>query len=137
MEVLPASAVFASFVRQSLPRDSPVTIASPLHHSGPKQPRPGAGPIDFALALVRTAASRNTRLSLGTDFGAAALSFPLEHEPGSRFAFSNANAQLLGLILERATGMGYEQYVERKLWVPLGGDVGEDYMKRANGMPAV
>ena len=100
-------------------------------------PRPGAGPIDFALALVRTAASRNTRLSLGTDFGAAALSFPLEHEPGTRFAFSNANSQLLGLILERATGTGFEQYVERHLWAPLGGGVGEFYLDRANGMPAV
>jgi CubicO group peptidase (beta-lactamase class C family) len=100
-------------------------------------PKAGAGPVDFALALVRTVASRNTRISLGTDFAAAALSFPLEHEPGSRFAFSNANSQLLGVILERATGSGFEQYVERKLWAPLGGGVGEFYMDRRNGMPAV
>jgi CubicO group peptidase (beta-lactamase class C family) len=100
-------------------------------------PRPGAGPLEFALALLRTAASRNTRLALGTDFGAAALSFPLEYEPGTRFALSNANSQLLGLVLERATGESFERYVERRLWVPLGGGVGEFYLDRSNGMPAV
>ncbi len=105
--------------------------------TGSPWPAPGAGPIDVAFALVRAAASRDTRLALGTDFGAAALSFPLVHEPGSRYALSNANSQLLGVILERATGTGFEQYVERKLWAPLGAGVGEFYMDRRNGMPAV
>jgi CubicO group peptidase (beta-lactamase class C family) len=98
---------------------------------------PGAGAPARALAWLRNAASRNTRLALGTDFAAAALSFPLAHEPGGRFAFSNANSQLLGVILERATGEPFERYVERRLWAPLGAGVGEFYMDRASGMPAV
>jgi CubicO group peptidase (beta-lactamase class C family) len=98
---------------------------------------PGAGPAARALAWLRTAADRNTRLALGTDFAAAALSFPLAHEPGGRFAFSNANSQLLGVVLERATGEPFERYVERKLWAPLGAGTGEFYLDRASGMPAV
>jgi CubicO group peptidase (beta-lactamase class C family) len=96
-----------------------------------------AGPIERTAAFLRTATGKNTRISLGTDFGAAALSFRLEHEPGGRFAFSNANSQLLGLILERATGTAFERYVEQQLWAPLGAGIGEFYMDRAHGMPAV
>jgi len=96
-----------------------------------------AGALARAAAFVRIAADRNTRLALGTDFAAAALSFPLAHEPGGRFAFSNANSQLLGVILERATGTPFERYVEQKLWAPLGAGTGEFHMDHASGMPAV
>ncbi len=96
-----------------------------------------AGALARAAAFVRIAADRNTRLAFGTDFAAAAMSFPLAHEPGGRFAFSAANSQLLGVILERATGTPFERYVEQRLWAPLGAGSGEFYMDRANGMPAV
>jgi CubicO group peptidase (beta-lactamase class C family) len=81
--------------------------------------------------------SKNTRLSLGSDFGAAALSFRLQHETGGRFYLSNANPQLLGLILQRATGIDYARYVEQRLWRPMGGAHADFYMDRERGMPAV
>lgn len=81
--------------------------------------------------------SKNTRLSLGTDFAATALSFQLQHETGGRFSLSNANAQLLGVILERATGEGYAAYVQRRLWQPLGAGHADFYLDRGRGMPAV
>lgn len=81
--------------------------------------------------------SKNTRLSMGTDFLATALSFELQHETGGRFNLSNANPQLLGAILERATGERYERYVERKLWKPLGAGHAEFYLDRERGMAAV
>jgi CubicO group peptidase (beta-lactamase class C family) len=89
------------------------------------------------LAFAQSYFDKNARLSLGVDFAHAALSFELAHEPGYRFALSNANAQLLGVVLERATGINYENYVEQKLWRPLGGSDAEFYMDRVNGMPAV
>lgn len=81
--------------------------------------------------------AKNSRLSLGTNFGRTALSFRLEHETGGRFALSNANAQVLGVILERATGEDYEHYVEQRLWKPLGAGHADFYMDRERGMPAV
>ena len=80
---------------------------------------------------------KNARLSLGSDFAATALSFNLEHEPGTRFNLSNANSQLAGVILERATGVPYERYIDENLWRPIGAGSAEFYMDRSNGMPAV
>jgi CubicO group peptidase (beta-lactamase class C family) len=81
--------------------------------------------------------SKNTRIFWGSDFAAGALDFQLEREPGTFFAISNANAQLLGLILERATGQAYEAYLDAKLWTPLGAGNAEMYMDREGGMPSV
>ena len=81
--------------------------------------------------------AKNARLSLGSDFPAAALSFEMEHEPGEFFALSNANAQLLGAVLEAATGTAYEAYFQQKLWGPMAASHGELYMDRPRGTPAV
>ncbi len=81
--------------------------------------------------------SKSTRISLGSDFAAAALDFDMEREPGTFFAVSNANAQLIGVVLERATGRAYESYLAEKLWTPMGAGQAEIYMDRDGGMPAV
>lgn len=39
---------------------------------------------------------------------------------GDHFEYSNINTQLLALILERATGMSVSQYLQEKIWKPLG-----------------
>lgn len=81
--------------------------------------------------------SKNTRISLSSDFRAAALDFDLENEPGEFFAFSNANAQLVGAVLESATGEAYEEYLNSRLWSKLGASPAQLYMDRPGGMPAV
>ena len=57
--------------------------------------------------------------------------------PGEFFAFSNANAQLVGAVLESATGEAYEDYLNSRLWAPLGAGPAQLYMDRPGGMPAV
>ena len=81
--------------------------------------------------------SKNARISLSSDFRAAALDFDLENAPGEFFAFSNANAQLVGAVLESATGEAYEDYLNSRLWAPLGAGSAQLYMDRPGGMPAV
>jgi len=81
--------------------------------------------------------NKNTQLSLSADFRAAALDFELENTPGAFFALANANAQLLGIVLEEATGESYEQYLDSRLWAPLGAGPAELYFDRPGGMPAV
>lgn len=40
--------------------------------------------------------------------------------PGTRYRYSNAGYSLLGAVVEKASGMGYEQYLREKLWAPAG-----------------
>lgn len=81
--------------------------------------------------------NKNSRLALSGDFRDAALDFELENEPGAFFAFTNANAQVLGAVLESATGEDYEDYLNDKLWAPLGAGPAYLYMDSPGGMPAV
>jgi len=41
-------------------------------------------------------------------------------EPPGRFKYQSVNTQLLGLIIERATGKKLSAYLEEKIWKPLG-----------------
>lgn len=44
----------------------------------------------------------------------------LEHPPGDTFQYQSANTQLLGEIVERATGQTLSQYLQTRLWQPMG-----------------
>jgi CubicO group peptidase (beta-lactamase class C family) len=48
-------------------------------------------------------------------------------EPPGRWHYNNYNPLLLGMILERATGMPVAEYLERKLWQPLGAEFGASW----------
>ncbi len=58
-------------------------------------------------------------LYLGDNIERFALSFPLVESPGQQLEYNNVNSQLLGIILQRATGIHYAQYLSEKLWQPL------------------
>ena len=45
---------------------------------------------------------------------------PLDFAPGSRYAYSNYGYMLLGMIVEKVSGLTYESYVKQKLMVPAG-----------------
>ena len=44
---------------------------------------------------------------------------PLEFEPGARTRYSNAGYILLGLVIEKLSGMSYDDYVRTKIFAPL------------------
>ena len=60
------------------------------------------------------------RLIFGPNIGPEALHQPLEAEPGSRFDYNSINPQNLGLIIERATGKRYSEYLSEALWQRIG-----------------
>lgn len=64
--------------------------------------------------------SDDTKTYYDPNLRAVALSAIIEEEPGKRFHYNNYNYLLLGIILERATGMPVAKYTEEKLWKPLG-----------------
>ena len=45
---------------------------------------------------------------------------PPEHPPGEQFAYSNFGYCILGRVIEAATGMPYERYVQRRILDPVG-----------------
>ena len=44
----------------------------------------------------------------------------LKSEPGTEYAYSNANYNLLGLVIENVSGMTYREYMEKEILTPLG-----------------
>jgi len=45
---------------------------------------------------------------------------PLEFEPGTSRRYSNAGYIVLGLVIEKMSGMSYDDYVQMKIFAPLG-----------------
>lgn len=43
------------------------------------------------------------------------------HPHGVRFFYASPNADMLGLVIEHATGMPYHRYLAERLWAPMGG----------------
>jgi CubicO group peptidase (beta-lactamase class C family) len=46
--------------------------------------------------------------------------YPFQFAPGTAQVYNNSAFWLLGLIIEKASGMSYEDYVEKKIFAPLG-----------------
>jgi D-alanyl-D-alanine carboxypeptidase len=45
---------------------------------------------------------------------------PLDFEPGSRWQYSNTNYTIAGMIVEKASGMPFFSFVQRRILTPLG-----------------
>jgi CubicO group peptidase (beta-lactamase class C family) len=54
-------------------------------------------------------------------------------DPGTKYEYNNLNSELLGLIIERASGKRYADYLEEKLWRPMGGTRAQVWLDRPNG----
>lgn len=53
---------------------------------------------------------------------------PLDFEPGSKFSYSNSGYYLLGLVIEKAAGKSYEDFLREAIFQPLGlNDTGYDH----------
>jgi CubicO group peptidase (beta-lactamase class C family) len=61
--------------------------------------------------------------------------YPLVTEPGKTYAYSNANAELVAPLIERATGIQYEDWLRDEVFIPLGAKGGEVWMNRDGGTP--
>ena len=65
----------------------------------------------------------DTYTSYGVDLRDVALNRTrIERPPGEEWHYNNYNPLLLGLVLERATGMSVSKYMSSKLWRPLGAE---------------
>ena len=53
---------------------------------------------------------------------AAALDSQIIEVPGQRYHYNDYNPLLIGMLLERATGMAISEYLETRLWQPMGAE---------------
>jgi CubicO group peptidase (beta-lactamase class C family) len=67
-----------------------------------------------------TPTSMRMQRAMGLDITTANLAVEIQHEPGEVFSHLNPNPQLLGVIIERATGQRFSEYLSDKLWRPIG-----------------
>lgn len=55
----------------------------------------------------------------GDDLRKLIFKYDAEKEPGKQFEYLSGNTQLLGFILNKATGMSVSDYASEKLWKPV------------------
>lgn len=64
--------------------------------------------------------SENAESYYGTDlFGLVTRQNAIE-EPGKKFNYQSGNSQLLGFIIEKATGQSVSEYTQEKIWKQIG-----------------
>ena len=89
----------------------------------------------FDFRFLQNPYHKAIRLFIGSGMENALLRFNLTAAAGTEFTYNSANTQLLMLILQRATGRAYADYVSEKLWRPLGAKPATLWMDRDRGMP--
>jgi CubicO group peptidase (beta-lactamase class C family) len=103
------------------PRWDQITIRQLLSHSGGwdrNKPNGGFDPIDrplIAAAAVNAPAPASSETLIRYMKG-----LPLDFNPGEKFAYSNFGFIVLGRVIERLSGMPYEQYVRTRVLQPIG-----------------
>ena len=76
---------------------------------------------------------RGGRYAFGDDYMAEVLDLKQKDTPGTTFEYNNDETNVLGLVLERATGKRYADYLSEKIWQPLGLADGALYVDRDGG----
>jgi CubicO group peptidase (beta-lactamase class C family) len=60
--------------------------------------------------------------------------YPLTDPPGSIYEYSNANGELIALIIERATGRRYAEFIGAEVLKPIGAPGGQVWVNRPGGL---
>lgn len=80
-----------------------------------------------------TPSSDLVQMYIGSDVARTALNIPSVNPPGQAFDYNNVNTQVLAIVLQRATGIAYPQYLSTRLWQPLGASDGNVWLDRPRG----
>ena len=106
---------FSKTLRTYLP-DYPSAVADRITIQQILDHRSGLGDI-FGPAYD---ALPKNRLRSNADYLPLFADQPLEFEPGARQRYSNAGYVILGLVIEKLSGMSYYDYVRTKIFAPAG-----------------
>ena len=59
--------------------------------------------------------------------------YPLTSAPGTRYDYSNANAEMIAPLIKAATGSEYEEFLAREVLQPIGAAGGQVWLNREGG----
>jgi CubicO group peptidase (beta-lactamase class C family) len=107
----------ASF-RDPEPRLRGITIRQLLQHTGGWDRDKSFDPMFRSERIAR--ATNTSPPATPQNIIRYMLSRELDFDPGTRYAYSNFGYCVLGRIIEKVTGRGYEQFVKEKVLAPLG-----------------
>jgi CubicO group peptidase (beta-lactamase class C family) len=60
--------------------------------------------------------------------------YPVVDEPGTRYEYNNATSEMVAVVIERATGRRYAEFVSTEVLQPLGAAGGQVWINRPGGM---
>src|SRR5687768_12238449 len=103
------------------PRWEQVTIRQLLNHTGGwdrDKPNGGFDPM-FRPAIAAAAVNAPAPASAETVIRYM-KGLPLDFNPGEKFVYSNFGYAILGRVIERQSGMTYEEYVRARVLQPVG-----------------
>lgn len=78
--------------------------------------------------------SQRIQRIMGMDIKSANINVSSDTAPGTVFSHVNPNSQMLGIIIERATGRRYSEYFSEKIWQPLGAKDAYFFVDKPGGM---
>ena len=64
--------------------------------------------------------TKMAKLYMGNNALKTLKSLKFSHNPGENYSYDSATTAILGLVIERATGRPYANYLSEKIWKPLG-----------------
>lgn len=77
--------------------------------------------------------TRGSWYNFGDDFNDMIFDLKQVDPPGSKFEYNNEETNLLGIVIERATGRRYTDYLSEKIWKPLGLADADMFLDRPDG----
>ena len=78
---------------------------------------------------------KSSRILFGSDLQAGVLGLGTEGPHGAAFQYNNASSQALVMLLERATGKRYADYLSGRIWQHIGAQDAALWLDRAGGQP--
>ena len=77
--------------------------------------------------------SRGVRQHFGSDFDYWVMQLLSIDPPGTKFEYNNNESNLLGMVLEKAVGMSYKEYLSKEIWPAFGLGKAEAYLDKEDG----
>ncbi|MCX6688531.1 MAG: serine hydrolase [Methanoregula sp.] len=113
-------------VAKKIPNSSAITVRQLLDHTSGIADYDEMGIIDTELESPDAPVSYQTAMWQGISAS------PL-YPPGAGYTYSNVNYILLTLVIDKAAGVPYEDYMTRNIFVPAG--MNDTFIHRTNQIP--
>jgi CubicO group peptidase (beta-lactamase class C family) len=100
------------------PRSADITVRDLLYHAGGWNRRTSGDPMTFGPRVARSLGVREPITP--RDLVRYMLGQPLDFTPGTRAVYSNYGYMLAGMMVARASGRRYAEYVQTSVLAPMG-----------------